>query len=99
MVLGGWLPGSPTLRRLSLWHPAFGVVPGALVLPHFNAFPAWLMNPLYALRPRGAFLLGIEGDTALIGRGKAWVVRGQGRVEVRREGAVSRFTEGQAVPL
>ena len=46
-----------------------------------------------------AFLLGIEGDTALIGRGKAWVVRGQGRVEVRREGAVSRFTEGQAVPL
>lgn len=85
MILGGWIPGRPSLRRPSLWQPAFGLVADAFVLPHFDEIPGWMLGPAAALRPRRSHLVGIDGDTALVGGNGRWEVLGRGRVVVRGE--------------
>lgn len=85
MILGDWIPGQPSLRRPSLWQPAFGLLPGAFVLPHFDEMPGWMVGAAAALRPRRSHLVGIDGDTALVGSDGRWKVLGRGRVVVRGE--------------
>lgn len=85
MILGGWIPARPSLRHPSLWQPAFGLVPSAFILPHFDEMPRWILGPLSALRPRRSVLIGIDGDTALVGARGRWEVLGRARVVVRGE--------------
>jgi len=80
MILGGWVPGRSSMPRLSFWQPAFGLVPGTVILPHFDEIPFLLTGLLRVLRPRGSRLIGIDAGTALIGRGTEWEVQGIGRV-------------------
>jgi len=106
MILGGWIPGRPSGGSLSIWLRAFGLVPEALILPHFDEMPGWITAPLGWFRPRRSMLVGIDGGTALIGktpgpiRGDgAWQVRGRGRVVVRRGGGREVYHQGDRVDL
>jgi cyanophycinase len=91
MVLCSHLAG---LRRLpglrfpspfpARWEPGLGVVPGMAVLPHYDAMPEAVMA-LWAMQgPSGAVVLGIDEDTALVGRDGVWQVHGESRVTVWR---------------
>ncbi len=50
------------------WQAALGFAPGASVVPHYDAWPE-PMSALVALQaPRGSVVLGIDEETAVIGR-------------------------------
>ena len=66
------------------WHAGLGVSPGLSVIPHYDAWPE-PMSALIALQaPRGCAVLGIDEETAVIGRDGSWQVRGASRVTVWR---------------
>ncbi len=94
MILGGWIPGLGSRGSLSIWRPAFALVPRAVILPHFDEIPRWVTGPLSWLRPRRSTVIGIDGGTALVGRDEAWEVRGRGRVVVRGRGRSTEHREG-----
>jgi cyanophycinase len=97
MILGGWLPGRPSLRQPPFWQPAFGLVRRSVVLPHFNEFPTWVHSAMFGLRPRGSFLIGVDAHTALVGSGDIWTVMGRGSVTVRTAHSRRRYAGGEAI--
>jgi cyanophycinase len=77
------------------WRDALGLVPGVAVLPHYDAFPEVLAAAVALATPRGTTVLGIDEDTAAVGIGGAWQVRGRGRVTVWRGRARTRHRDGE----
>ena len=81
--------GMPDFRRAGFGTlEAFGLIPAAFILPHFDAFPGiWkpFVNMLAKRLKDGETMLGIDEETALIGMlGGSWQVHGHQ--------TVSRFT-------
>jgi cyanophycinase len=73
------------LRRLPLpvrWDDSLGVVPGCAVLPHYERLPEAFVALVAMQAPRGLCVVGIDEDTALVGRDRTWQVHGRGRVTV-----------------
>ena len=93
MIWGAWLPRP---RGLRLWTPAFGLVPEALIVPHFDEFPAALPLLLRLALGRRT-LVGIEGGTALVLTAGQPTVAGRGGVTVWGRRARTRYTAGQPV--
>jgi len=109
-VLAGCSAGAMVLadRRLRFlrrppmptgWAPALGVVPGIAVVPHYDALPEPLALLLALLPPRAGVVVGIDEETALVGRDGAWQVQGPGRVTVWRGRRRTRYRDGDAVRL
>ncbi len=78
------------------WRPALGLVDGIAVLPHYDAFPEPLSACIALQAPRGGAVLGIDENTAVVGRSGAWQVHGAGRVTVWRGRRRERFRKGEA---
>ena len=77
------------------WRPGLGFVEGASVIPHYDAWPE-PMSALIALQaPRGSLVLGIDEDTAIVGRDGAWQVHGRSRVTVWRGRRRDRYRAGE----
>jgi cyanophycinase len=90
----------PDFRRAGFGAlPAFGLVPAAFIMPHFDAIPVVRQPLVFALQRQltdGESLLGIDEETALIGTiGGVWRVHGHKTVSVifRREKQVFRVGE------
>jgi cyanophycinase len=102
MIMGGHVPefslkvGVPWIDR---WQPSFGLVPNAIIVPHYDEFPEVIVKLMFGRRPAGSFLIGVDGHTALVGVDHTWQVMGAGRVTVRQGKETKRYTTGQAVPL
>jgi cyanophycinase-like exopeptidase len=92
------------LRRRRLfwplrWRTGLGIVPGASVLPHYDAWPE-AFSALMALQaPRGTTILGIDEETAAVGRDGSWQVQGRARVTVWRGRRRERFRSGDVFRL
>jgi cyanophycinase len=99
MILGSFMPDINAFPRLLRWGPAFGLVPGAVIIPHFNEIPSALVSLAVRLRPKGSTLIGVEGNTALVGSSAGWTVIGLGGVVVQRGRVRRRHTTGQPVEL
>ncbi|HEX5415398.1 MAG TPA: Type 1 glutamine amidotransferase-like domain-containing protein [Chloroflexota bacterium] len=95
MVLGGELVDVP-----QVWHtrPALGLVPGVLVIPHFDEARSWIANLLGAM-PHTATVVGVDGMTALVGHGGRYTASGRGGVTVITAGGKVRYLDGQSVAL
>lgn len=99
MILGSWIPNWPALTT---HRDAFGLVPNAIVLPHFDQMFGRLAVLTQIARPKGAYLLGVDGMTGLLIGTDGWRVLGErrvvvddghGRQELRaEEGAADRAT-------
>ncbi len=77
------------------WHPALGFAPCTSVVPHYDAWPE-PMSALVALQaPRGSVVLGIDEETAVIGRDGSWQVFGAARVTVWRGRRRERHRAGE----
>ena len=101
MILG---KSMPDFRRAGLGtRQGFGLVPAAFILPHFDAIPVIRKPFIFALRRQlddGESLLGIDEETALIGRlGDAWRVHGRQTVSLFTRTGGQVFAAGQEVNL
>lgn len=81
------------------WRDGLGLVPGATVIPHYDAFPEPMAAMLVLQAPRGIATLGIDEETALVGRDGSWQVEGSGRVTVWRGRHRQRFRRGDVIRL
>src|SRR5512142_2542134 len=81
------------------WRAALGVVPGVAVIPHYDAFPEPLSAAIVLQAPRDVAVLGIDEETALVGRDGGWQVHGRGRVTVWRGRERLRYRDGATVKL
>ena len=98
MVLGG---RQPEFRRRMLpwplrWGSGLAVAMGVAVLPHYDAWPEPLTALMALQAPRGITVLGIDEDTAIVGRDGSWQVHGRARVTVWRGRHRERYRRGDA---
>jgi cyanophycinase len=78
------------------WRSGLGIVPGASVMPHYDAWPEPLSALIALQAPRGSLVLGIDEETALVGRDGAWQVHGRSRVTVWRGRQRDRYRAGDS---
>jgi cyanophycinase len=81
------------------WVDGLDLVPGVTVIPHYNAFPETFSALVVLQAPRRLAVLGIDDDTAAIGRSGTWQVHGAGRVTVWQGRHRERFRAGDAFRL
>jgi cyanophycinase len=81
------------------WRDGLGLVPDATVIPHYDAFPEPMAAMVVLQAPRGMATLGIDEDTAAVGRDGSWQVQGPGRVTVWRGRSRERFRRGDVFRL
>ncbi len=81
------------------WRDALGIVPGTIVIPHYDGFPEPLSAAMALAAPADTLVLGIDEDTALVGRNVAWQVHGRGRVTVWRGRHRERLHAGDTLLL
>jgi cyanophycinase len=91
MIMGERIPGLPRFKQ------AFGLLPGAVIMPHFDEIPSGMMSTLRVLVRDEFTLLGIEGNTALAGDDKGYQVVGLGGVVVWNHKEKKRYTQGEQV--
>jgi len=89
MVQGAWIPG------LMRWQPAFNLLPGVVVIPHYDEVPPWLGGVIRLWTGRKKHMLGIPGYTALVVQGDECRVVGQGRVTVRDGSGERSYASGE----
>ena len=77
------------------WGIGLGFAPGLSVVPHYDAWPEPLSALIAFQAPRGSVVLGIDEDTAVVGRDGGWQVHGASRVTVWRGRRRERFRAGE----
>ena len=101
MIMG---KGMPNFRSAGLTSaPGFGIVPAVYVMPHFDHIPGpWkvMVNLLRSRLGPGEFMLGVDEDTALVGKlGAEWRVMGRSRVHLITRKGSRAYAAGELVPL
>jgi cyanophycinase len=91
MIMGERIPWLPHGK------PAFGLVPGVVIMPHFDEIPKTMINSLHLMVRGAQTLLGIEGNTALVGSDGEFQVVGSGGVVVWNQKVKKRYTHGEQV--
>ena len=81
------------------WPAGLALVDGVAVLPHYDAWPEPFSALIALQAPRGSVVLGIDEDTAVVGRDGGWQVHGTGRVTVWRGRRRERFRRGDVFRL
>ena len=81
------------------WPEALAAAAGVAVLPDYDARPEAVMALLAMQAPRGILVLGIDRETAVIGRNGSWQVHGRARVTVWRGRRRVRHRSGEAFRL
>jgi|WetSurMetagenome_2_1015567.scaffolds.fasta_scaffold139420_2 cyanophycinase len=94
MVMGETLFGFPPRGRRS----GFGLLPGAMVIPHFDEIPPWISTLLHVFSGRGLTTVGIEANTALFLQDGKMEVIGSGAVTVWNRAGKKRHAQG-SLPL
>ena len=94
----------PDFRRAGFGTlPAFGLVPAAFILPHFDAIPVVRQPLVFTLQRQlkdGESLLGVDEETAIIGTlGGTWHVHGHKTVSVISRHGKKVHTVGEEVKL
>lgn len=101
MFVGEFLPD---LRGFSLRSKkAFGLLANSHIFPHFDRMVSWrgiTLPILQGLIPVGEYALGLDEDTALIGRpGEDWTVMGRQKVYVITKTEIKTYAAGETVTL
>jgi len=102
MVLGGHQLRAGGRRFLEPpfgWQDGLGLAPGLVIIPHYDAIPETLVAPLVLAAPKGSIVVGIDEDTAVVGRDGAWQVMGRGRVTIWHGLRRERRRAGAAVSI
>lgn len=96
--------GMPDFRRAGFGTlEAFGLVPAAFILPHFDSIPA-IWKPFVSMLAKrlkdGEAMLGIDEETALVGTlGGSWQVHGHQTVSRYTRNSKQVFNVGENISL
>jgi cyanophycinase-like exopeptidase len=85
-----------------VFKPGLGYVRNALFAPHWDIVDTWIPGAqaaITAAAPRDGVLIGLDEDTAMVGDGSAWTVRGRQAIHVYRAGAWSEHAAGASFDL
>jgi cyanophycinase-like exopeptidase len=97
MILGTEMPDVRAAGIRST--AAFGILPISSLLPHFNAMPLFGKPLLATLRRRlrdGEIMLGVDEDTAIVGRrGGEWTVMGKSKAHVFTRADSRTYSDGE----
>ncbi|HEY7701971.1 MAG TPA: Type 1 glutamine amidotransferase-like domain-containing protein [Candidatus Limnocylindrales bacterium] len=77
------------------WKTGLGIADRVSVVPHYDAWPEPFSALIALQAPRQAVVLGIDEDTAVVGREGGWQVHGAARVTVWRGRRRERFRVGE----
>jgi cyanophycinase len=86
----------------SVWKPGLGLVRGALFGPHWDIVDTWIPGAsasIVASVPPGDVFVGLDEETAMVGRGRSWTVLGRQGIHVLRDGSWSTYRGGDAFEL
>jgi cyanophycinase-like exopeptidase len=78
------------------WRSGLGLVAGATVIPHYDAFPEAFAAMIVLQAPRELATIGIDEETAIVGNDGAWQVQGRGRATVWHGRSRERYRSGEA---
>jgi cyanophycinase len=81
------------------WGRGLGFAPHMSVVPHYDAWPEAVSAVIAFQAPRGSVVLGIDEDTAVVGRDGSWQVHGAARVTLWRGRRRERFRTGESFRL
>jgi len=87
--------GRPMLPFPVRWRRALGFVEGMAVLPHYDAWPEPIAAAIALQGSWRAVVVGIDEETAIVGRDGAYQVHGRGRVTVWRGRHRERYRRGE----
>jgi cyanophycinase len=76
------------------WKPGFNLLPGATIIPHYDEIPQTMIKSMRVLTGKDTTLIGIAGNTALVGSGEQFEVLGSGGVTVWTRASKTRYTRG-----
>jgi cyanophycinase-like exopeptidase len=97
MILGTEMPDFRAAGIRST--AAFGILPIASLLPHFNALPLFGKPLVATLRRRlrdGEIMLGVDEDTAIVGRRDGeWTVMGKSKAHVFTRDESKAYSAGE----
>lgn len=97
MILGREIPDFRSMGIRSI--PAFGILPVAFVMPHFDAIPLFGKPLVSSLRNRlkeGEVMIGVDENTAIVGKlNEGWTVMGQAKAHVFTKGGSKSYTAGE----
>ncbi len=79
MIQGERIAG---LRSAATATPGFGLLPGSIVLPHFDEYPSMIATAVQRLVGKGLSVVGIDGGTALVRHDDRLHAVGRGSVTV-----------------
>lgn len=100
-VLAGCSAGAMVMGQQIAWgrrgRTAFNLVPGTVIIPHFDEIPALMVSGTRALLGGKYTVLGIEGYTALVLDGESRRVVGRGGVTVWDHAKRRRYQAGEEV--
>ena len=100
MILGSHLI-QPRLRFGWPWvfGEAFGLVPGSVIIPHYDAGATRVGGLLARSLPPGLTLIGVDEQTALVSDAAGWQVLGRATVELRRRGWRRAYGAGERLDM
>lgn len=81
------------------WGRGLGFASGVSVVPHYDAWPEPFSALIALQAPRGSVVVGIDEETAVIGRDGAWQVHGAARVTIWRGRHRERYRQGDVFRL
>src|SRR3970040_2966595 len=93
-------PPRPGFRRgMPPWplrgKDGLALVDAVAILPHYDAWPEVVVALMALQAPRHVAVLGIDEDTAVIGRDGAWQVHGRARGTLWRGRHRERYRRGE----
>ncbi len=91
MVMASHIPAFPR------WQKAFNLLPGTVIIPHYDEIPNRLRKIIKLLTSRQSTLLGIEANTALYVNQNQYQVIGAGFVTVWNQKGCNRYASNQAI--
>lgn len=79
--------------------PGLGMVPGTIVVPHFDRMSSERLAAYVQHLPHDLMLIGVDEHTAAVGGPRSWSVMGSGRVVVVAQGKERRYVAGDTFVL
>jgi cyanophycinase len=93
---------SDTTEVDEVFKPGLGLVPRAFFAPHWDIVDTWMPGAtefIVASVPENSVFIGLDEDTAMMGRGASWGVLGKSGIHVKKDNAWTTYRDGDRFDL